>query len=265
MITHNSIGYSGRLGNQMFQYATLKSISIETGFSCVLPNNTKIKSDGAYDFTNNKWIPYKLDLLNCFEISSPILDIKTENKYQEKNFIFEPEIFDIKDNTSIEGYFQSYKYFEKYKEQIYDEFKFKNSILYKCFCIISKYSDTVAIHVRRGDYVNHSGFWNITEEYIQEAINKFNDKKYTFLVFSDDIKWCKQIFPENMVYVENNNHYEDLCLMSLCNHNIISNSSYSWWGAYLNKNEDKKIIAPKNWFTESKPLIDLYPKNWIIV
>ena len=68
MITHNSIGYSGRFGNQMFQYATLKALSLEKGFECFLPNNTAIKPDGAYDFTNQKWLEYKLDLLDCFEI-----------------------------------------------------------------------------------------------------------------------------------------------------------------------------------------------------
>jgi hypothetical protein len=67
------------------------------------------------------------------------------------------------------------------------------------------------------------------------------------------------------VFIEGNNQFEDLCLMSLCHHNIISNSSYSWWGAYLNQNPNKKIIAPKNWFTDQKPLNDLYPKNWIVI
>jgi hypothetical protein len=265
MITHKSIGYSGRLGNQMFQYATLKVISLETGFSCYLPNNTKIKTDGAFDFTNNKWIQYKLDLLDGFEITTPILDIKTDSLYQEKEFTFESEIFNISDNTAIEGYFQSYKYFDKYREHILNEFTFKKEILYKCFNIISKYQNTVSIHVRRGDYVKHPGFWTVTPEYIQEALNKFNDNEYTFLVFSDDIEWCKQIFPEGVVFIKYNSQFEDLCLMSLCQHNIIANSSYSWWGAYLNKNKDKRIVAPSNWFTEPKPLIDLYPKDWIII
>lgn len=264
MITHKSIGYSGRLGNQMFQYATLKALSLKTGYEMFLPNHTNIKHDGCFDVTNNKWIKYKLDLFDCFNIDCNVSTSLPTNTYQEKDFLFESEIFKISDNTAIEGYFQSYKYFNEFKQEIIKDFTFKSNILNHCQNIISPYQNTVAIHIRRGDYVNHPGFWNITPEYIQEAFNHFSDDEYTFLIFSDDIEWCKQIFPEGVIFIEGN-QFEDLCLMSLCDHNIISNSSYSWWGAYLNKNEDKKVIAPKNWFIPAKPLNDLYPKNWIII
>ena len=131
MITHNSIGYSGRLGNQMFQYATLKEVSLETNLPCFIPDNTKIKLDGVFDFTNNEWIKYKLDLLDGFEITTSLLNVQSNLLYQEKGFMFESEIFDINDNTAIEGYFQSYKYFDKYKECILNEFTFKKEILNK--------------------------------------------------------------------------------------------------------------------------------------
>lgn len=265
MITHKSIGYSGRLGNQMFQYATLKALSLETGFSCFLPDNTKIKPDGCFDFTNNKWIKYKLDLLDGFEIGTQILETQTDLLYQEKDFLFETEIFNIKDNTSIDGYFQSYKYFEKYKTDILKEFTFKTEILNKCTNIISRYKNPISIHIRRGDYVNHPGFWTVTPEYINQALQQFTDKEYTFLILSDDIEWCKQMFPVEVIFVEGNSQFEDLCLMSLCDHNIISNSTFSWWGAYLNNNPNKKVIAPSNWFIPPKPLTDLYPNNWIII
>jgi hypothetical protein len=107
--------------------------------------------------------------------------------------------------------------------------------------------------------------WNVSLEYIQAALKQFSDDQYTFLIFSDDIEWCKQVFPDGVVFIEGNNQYKDLCLMSLCNHNIISNSSYSWWAAYLNQNKNKKIVAPSNWFIPAKPLTDLYPNNWIII
>ena len=266
MITHNSIGYSGRLGNQMFQYATLKAVSLETGFECFLPNNLAIKPDGAYDFTNNTWLQYKLDLLDCFEITSPILENTLTETFQEKEFTFDPEIYLIKDNTAIEGYFQSYKYFESFEKEIKKEFTFKSHILEKCKNIMLQYSNPVAIHVRRGDYVNHPGFWNVTPEYIIDSIYHFYPgPNATYLIFSDDIEWCKEIFGEGFVFVEGNNQYEDLCLMSLCKHNIISNSSYSWWAAWLNSNPEKSIVAPSEWFIDSKPLDDLYPKNWIII
>ena len=264
MITHKSIGYSGRLGNQMFQYAALKALSLKKGFDYFIPNHLKVKHDGLFDFTNNKWIQYKFDLFDCFVLSCPVSNNDLPNQYQEQKFEFESEIFNVSDNTSIEGYFQSYKYFSDFTNEILQDFTFKPSILDKCSNTISQYKNPVSIHIRRGDYVNHPGYWNITPEYIQEALNHFTDDEYTFLVFSDDIKWCKQIFPEGVVFIQGN-QFEDLCLMSLCDHNIISNSSYSWWGAYLNQNKNKKVIAPKNWFIPSKPLDDLYFENWIVI
>jgi len=266
MITHKSIGYSGRLGNQMFQYAALKALSLKTGFDCFLPNHLNIKPDGAFDFTNNKWLEYKLDLLGCFNITSFVKENTLTKIFQEKGFEFDPGISLINDHTAIDGYFQSYKYFESFEKEIKKEFTFKPHILEKSKNIISQYSNPVAIHVRRGDYVNHPGFWVITPEYIINALHSLNPgSNVTYLIFSDDIDWCKETFGEGFVFIEGNNQYEDLCLMSLCNHNIISNSSYSWWAAWLNDNPDKRIVAPKNWFTEPKSLNDLYPNNWIVI
>ena len=130
MITHKSIGYSGRLGNQMFQYAALKALSLKTGYEMFLPNHIDIKHDGCFDMTNNKWIEYKLDLLDCFDLSYPILDNTLPNQYQEQSFKF--ELFTISDDTSIDGYFQSYKYFEDFKQDILNDFKFRDEILNKC-------------------------------------------------------------------------------------------------------------------------------------
>jgi hypothetical protein len=265
MITHKSIGYSGRLGNQMFQYAALKAISLETGYKCYLLDHREIKPDGTYDTTNNQWISYRLDLTDCFEINTEFDHYGWLNEYNESSFLFNSDMFFIKDNTAIEGYFQSYKYFEKYKEQILKEFTFKSEILDKCKAEISKYKNPVAVHIRRGDYVNHPGYWVVTPEYISEALQHFTDKEYTFLIFSDDIEWCKQVFPEEVIFMEGNTAFEDLCLMSLCGHNIICNSTFSWWGAYLNQNPQKKVIAPSEWFIPTKSLEDLYPNDWIII
>jgi hypothetical protein len=246
MITHKSIGYSGRLGNQMFQYAVCKVLSIKINQPLVLPNNTNIKQDGCFDFTNNKWIPYKLDLLDCFDLSCTIGEIEG-------------------DKIELEGYFQNYSYVEKYEVELIKEFKFKQHILDKSKNIINQYKEPIAVHIRRGDYVAHPGFWNITQEYIQKALYYFDDNEYTFIVFSDDIEWCKQIFPKKVVFMEGYNQFEDLCMMSLCKHNIISNSTYGWWGAFLNQNVAKEIVAPRNWYTDNRDITGLYPQNWTII
>jgi hypothetical protein len=266
MITHKSIGYSGRLGNQMFQYAALKALSLETGFECLLPNHLTVKPDGAFDYTNSKWLEYKLDLLECFDITTPIGENKTTNLFQEREFTFDPTISLISDDTALEGYFQSYKYFQTFEKEIRKEFTFKSDILQKCQEAISQYSNPVSIHIRRGDYVKHPGFWTVTPEYLVNALDSLDPgPDATYLIFSDDMEWCKEVFHDEFIFVEGNNQYEDLCLMSLCNHNIISNSSYSWWAAWLNSNLNKRVVAPLQWFAEPKPLHDLYPTNWILI
>jgi hypothetical protein len=265
MITHKSIGYSGRLGNQMFQYAVLKAINLELGYDICLPYHQKIKHDGVYDLTHNQWIAYRLDLLDCFNITTPIQEISLSNIFNETSFEYDHKIFSIQDNTSIEGYFQSYKYFEKYQEQIKKEFTFKPHIFEKCKNILSKYLNPISIHIRRGDYINHPSYWTVTPEYIIEALKILQQDEATYIIFSDDKKWCETVFGEGFIFSEGENQFEDLCLMSLCKHNIIANSSYSWWGAYLNSNKDKKIIAPSQWFTDGRSLKDLYPNNWIII
>lgn len=246
MITHKSIGYSGRLGNQMFQYAACKILSITMDQPVVLPNNTTIKPMGCFDFTNENWIPYRLDLLDCFDLDCKLGDIEG-------------------DKIELDGYFQSYSYLEKYEEQLIKEFKFKQHIQDKSKQIINQYKEPVAVHIRRGDYVKHPEFWTVTPEYIQSALDYFTDGEYTFLIFSDDLEWCKEIFPDSVIFMEGNNQFEDLCMMSLCKHNIISNSTFSWWGAFLNQNINKKIIAPNNWYADNRNIMGLYPKNWTIV
>ena len=264
MITHKSIGYSGRLGNQMFQYAAAKAQSLRLNVDCYLPDHTAIKQDGCFDYTNNKWIQYKLDLYDCFNITAPLLNQTETNVYTESNFSYENLILKVSDNTAIEGYFQSYKYFDDYKDEIYKEFTFKDEILNKCKAEVSKYTNPVAIHIRRGDQVAHPNMWNVSLEYIQAALEQFSDNEYTFLIFSDDIEWCKQVFPDGVVFIQGN-QFEDMCLMSLCHHNVICNSTFSWWGAFLNKNINKKVIAPTKWFSEDRNLSYLYPQNWLVI
>jgi hypothetical protein len=102
-----------------------------------------------------------------------------------------------------------------------------------------------------------------------EAANMFAEDNPYYVIFSDDPEYCKTLFAasENVLYIDNNDPYVDLCLMSMCDHNIIANSSFSWWGAWLNKNPNKKVIAPKQWFGSaySHNTKDLYCNKWIVM
>ena len=278
MITITTLGYAGRLGNQMFQYATLLALAEKTGFEPVIPaKNENIKPDGTYDMANNFWIEYKYILNECFHLEIPLVSddvLKLENFYKEPHFHFDENVFNIKDNTGLDGYFQSYRYFENIKDVLSTVFNFKDSIFFPCKDKANKLNDgfdeLVSVHIRRGDYVgNPAGFPACTPEYYQTAINKFDDKNYKFVIFSDDIHWCKSVFGEDdaLYYSEGQDQYHDLCLMTLCDHHIIANSSFSWWGAYLGYNENKKIIGPALWFGPStgNNTKDLMPKEWELI
>ena len=124
--------------------------------------------------------------------------------------------------------------------------------------------NTVSLHVRRTDYVNLQNYHPIAAiQYYKDALDLIEHDKV--VVFSDDINWCKKNFKfNNMVFIEGNSNIEDLYLMSMCNNNVIANSSFSWWAAWLNKNEYKKIVAPKVWFGPAAPSDkDIIPDTWI--
>lgn len=275
MITNQEIGYNGRLGNQIFQYAVLLNLANKLNTEVILPlKNNNVKQDGCFDYSTNSWIPYKLDLYDCFKITSKQSNkIDVKYTYKEPHFNYSETINSIVDFTSVEGYFQSEKYFIDSKEKILSEFIFKDEIETEANYFINNVKNSVndkeivGIHVRRGDAVVNPTFFLLDIEYFISCITKyFTDTEYAFVFISDDIKWCKNTFESaDNVFFSEKSSFVDLCIMSKCNHNIISNSSYSWWGAYLNKNKNKKIIAPSKWFKNKSIIMkDLYCENWII-
>lgn len=167
--------------------------------------------------------------------------------------------------TKLLGFYQSYKYFEGADEEIKKVFKLEH---------VPGYEDYVSIHVRRGDYVMHSGsFPPVDKNYILTAMSKFS-YGLKAIVFSDDIDWCKATFPEYshfFEYSEGRNELQDLSLMASCGHHIIANSTFSWWSAYLGHNPDRIVISPScvrgNWFGMDcgvkQDVVDLLPENWI--
>lgn len=250
----------GGLGNFMFQISAGYSKSIDMGQNFVVnPHKIQVVHRSIDKYINNVFEKIIIDP-----------NFETNHIYHEPNFHFSP-IPNFEAPTYLKGYFQSEKYFKHNKNEV---LKLLTSELV-IDQLKEKYKHelnkpTCSIHVRRGDYLNLSDHHPVQNmDYYIRAINEVGQDK-TFLVFSDDISWCKNNFNflKNVIYCENNEDYEDLYLMSLCSHNIIANSSFSWWGAWLNRNKNKKVIAPKKWFGKSKHNYvtdDIYFENTIIL
>lgn len=177
------------------------------------------------------------------------------------------EIPVIEGNLKLDGYYQNEMYFKEYRNEILNLFEIDETTNQY---LTEKYSDitfenTCSIHVRRGNYVERQHFHPLqTIEYYKRAISIIGEKTL-FLIFSDDIDWCKSNldFIENKIFISGNLDYQDLYLMSMCNHNIIANSSFSWWGAWLNRHINKKIIYPSFWFNNGPDSSQIGGENWI--
>lgn len=196
---------------------------------------------------------------------------------KEKKFSFDSSVLETKGNIYIDGYWQSEKYFSVIKNILLSELvikyeqDLKNKELAKLICN----TESVSLHIRRGDYV-HDQLTNLYHglcsfDYYQKAVDQIVQKipNCHFYVFSDDPLWVRENFKLDypLIIVDHNNintNYEDLRLMSLCHHNIIANSSFSWWGAWLNKNPEKIVYAPEKWFNDKKlDTSDLIPGSWL--
>lgn len=245
------------LCNQMFQIATLYSHARDNNLEVSFPQ-IKLSSFGGYD--KNVFSKVK-----CSDIDP------TDFKYYPVPFGYHK--LPVESNILYRGYMQSEKYFVHNRSLILDLFAPPVEI---SDYINSKYrsllkANTLAIHVRRGDYVGLSDHHPVVSaDYYVKATKYITDKTdiESYVVFSDDINYCKKLFGDSdeIVYIEREEDYIDLYLMSLCKHNIIANSTFSWWGAWLNQNPDKIVVAPQNWFGPAKSGVDindLIPDSWI--
>ena len=284
MIGFDHIGTMGRLGNQMFQYAALKGIAAHRGYEYTIPpENPRIQIDNyglieAFELSDNKkigWLNTQYDII------------------AEKYFHFDEDLFNtFPDGSGLYGFFQSEKYFKHIEDEIREDFTFKKEWLEPCEGFRKDLGDEVIfLHVRRGDpnLADKRGFkWAYTQcssqhppqplEYYEKALKEFDDDM-PVVVFSDSIDWVKEqdLFkPDRFMISEQTDKfsdgalvpYIDLCLMTLCDHAIIANSSMSWLGAWLIQNEYKKVVAPKMWFGPAyadKDTKDLYPKGCIVI
>ena len=267
MIGFNALGRMGRLCNQMFQYAALRGLSSKIGAEICIPYYQDAVDDGIGNML-------RTELFDSFnlKVKTGLLNNGHAPVLQERFFHFDQELFDhCPDHVSIQGYFQTEKYFKHIEHQIRAEFTFVDDILEPCKEMISSVDKPIALHIRRGDYViNSENHFNLPIEYYDAALKHFDDDR-NVIVFSDDSKWChdQSLFEDDRFIIsENDDNRVDLCLMSLCSDFIIANSTYSWWGAWLSSNKNKKVIAPTQWFgktgyTKDHNTKDLIPDSWI--
>ena len=280
MIGFDHLGNLGRLGNQMFEFAALRGIAAEHQYDICIPpaDHTGIENYSLHE---------------CFELDHIKTGfIKDENYSLEHTFHFNNNLYSTcPDNTSLYGFFQSWRYFNVVEDLIRKDFTFRSEYLEPCKEMIESVEEPIMLHVRRGDpnLTDPRGFkWSYTQcssqhppqpvEYYEKALKNF-DEDQPVIVFSDSVDWVKEqdIFkPDRFLISEPEDKYADgsftpyidLCLMSLCSHAIIANSSMSWWGAWLQSNPNKKVIAPKMWFGpdyKDKDTKDLYYPDWILL
>lgn len=263
MISFNNLGNYGRLGNQMFQYASLRGIAENMGFDFCIPpenvfgvNDTKVKNSIS-------------NIHNTFNISWVKKNISNNKVINESGFEFDEELFNnCEDNVDLIGYFQSEKYFKHIENDIRKDFSFDQNLVETCakFLLdIDPSGEVISMHIRRKDYLDLQSYHPILSiEYYQEALNRFPD--VPVIIFSDDHNWCsnQKIFDSDRFLISEKNTPDfDMCLMSTCKYHIIANSSFSWWSAWLSKSNN--VVAPKNWFGPSLGHFntkDLYLDVW---
>lgn len=285
----------GGLGNQMFQYAAGRSLAHRLD----LPLKLDLSKFEEYKLRN-----YKLNHLSIEEYYATPDDLESFSIpekgwerlwYRVQNFVlpwhskkvikqrkwsYDEGFHLIRNSCLLKGYWQSEKYFKNIEEIIRNEFQVKEEIdgTNKNYLEKINNSNSVSIHIRRGDYVTNPGTNKVHgflgEEYYKKAIQYFESEIEApeFFVFSDDIEWARENLRANnsIVFVDHNGEekdYEDLRLMMNCKYHIIANSSFSWWGAWLGKYPEKKVIAPNQWYSERemkrRENVEIVPDRWI--
>lgn len=257
MIGMNRLGSKGRLGNQMFQYASLVGIAKNMGYDYCIPDHSK--TDWFHKEVDGNIITVYHQLQHLFELNNlngrfgEVDGFEVEVHQHE----FCEELFnECPDNASLYGHFESYEYFKNAENEVRSDFVIRDEILSKAVEVHNKNNldHPVCVSVRRGDFIkfqdNHSP---CTESYYDEAMNILG-KERQYLITSDDIEWCKTIFVGNNFTFNDTipdgvhkGHF-DMAVGSLCSDFIISNSTFSWWISYLGNDKNKKIIAPDPWF-----------------
>ena len=272
----------GGLGNQLFQYAAGRAVALH--------HKVPLKLDTTIFETYKLHNGYRLDQFAIqaeIAADNEIINLKGRNNVlfsalrkaglvkrksyfkEKRSSYFDSSVF--KNNfVYLDGYWQNELYFSDIRELLLQELSPNNSMNDLGFAYLDsiKKSNSVSLHVRRGDYVNLKNINVLDVDYYMKAAEyiRKNVEKPTFYIFSDDLEWCKSslTFLGDCIYVERTQtEIDDLNLMSFCQHNIIANSSFSWWGAWLNQNPNKTVIAPKDWLLNDPGSSNVILSDWV--
>ena len=286
MIIHLSKG----LGNQMFQYAFGKCLE-KKGFSVSYDSistyscgndrndlqflNTKFKECGDQDLLE---ISVFFGLPNWFSRKGKYWSFFNKNIYTERKLKYIEDLSKLNKYKYLKGYWQSYEYFNYFRSDLLSDFTLKNTLSTQSeeqLKLIESSSESVSVHIRRGDYTQpkQSKFHaQCNQQYYEDGINEIKKnigKDISVYVFSDDPEYAAKKFNKynfTIIYNDKKKHpFEDILLMSKCKHNIIANSSFSWWGAYLNNNTSKIVIAPNKWYINNNlnyRAKQMIPSDW---
>ena len=277
----------GGIGNQLFCYFAGYSLARDLSFQLIVDVSDIRHKRAAHDvsiedfdlpgkFVAENDIAVKNFLKRLFIRIFKVIPFFTyfSNSYQSTVIGFEPAVEDIRKPVRLNGYFQTYKYFDKYADEILP-LKMKNqSDWFTSTLHELSVSDFISIHVRRGDYQQLSDNYGLLgKDYYKKALARLNQMSIfgRVVVFSDDITKAQELLrdvaPSDTYWIDppkNTSPVESLILMSQAKANIIANSTYSWWGASLNTNK-LAVIAPSKWFRGMEDPLDLYPIDWHLV
>ena len=288
MLGYNRLGINGRLGNQMFQYAALRGIAAKHNYDWVIP---------PLDHTTIPMAEYVL--FDGFKMSS----VKESNfgfipqdrpTYDEPSHDFDINLFNnCPDNINLDGFRQSEKYFKHIEDEIREDFTFKDDIYEPCKEFISQYGDDIIfLHVRRSDSTGRTEYFPIADIGWFEEMLEYFPKDVPVLILTDKLDWVKsqKLFDQDRFLLSEQREYSknlvwngrgkmeytlspwiDLCLMSLCNGGIVPNTTFGWWGAWLQKSKNKKIVYQHPYFgpiftRQNEAYIhvrDMHPEDWI--
>lgn len=283
----------GGIGNQMFQYAAGRSLSLSTGQQYLLDLSgfSKYRLHNGFELGRVfNMVPEKADVHNLHRLlrwrahplAQKVLRRAQFGWLRGRIFVAEPHFnywsgfSNLTGNCYLYGYWQSEQYFKSVESVIRRDFYFREPLDEVNADLASKIQrgQAISLHIRRGDYVSDAKTRKIMDicslDYYLEAIKYIVDhvENPIFYIFSDDMAWVRTNLTLNYdcIYVDHNRgieSYRDMQLMSLCKHHIISNSSFSWWGAWLNADSEKIVVAPKTWFRNGMNDFDLIPKEWV--